>query len=318
MKSTAYFIGILYACLCLSPQLTAELALYLEPNTQNDPYMIIEADASAIQEQSEPVDSPILAAEGWRYTEYSNTFKGYVSQASVGANNQIAEGTAVHLTPEAGSLILTFVEPGDQLRLLYVGDWAQVEFTKRIELFFNTHSPTHQPGQGSNAPATPSPTMSAPPPPPSVPPLQQQQPASTLPDVPPPANSRSLDDQSTHNLSTSTAAWEAEIDPVTNESTSRTGTLTPQATQTDIFERPKDYEGKLTLTSRSTYKRSGYSLELRSLNGNRRVAFVDMANAPASPLEDYLDQIVIIHGLMEPHSKNPKQMILHARTMRRP
>ena len=281
-----------------APALFADIELYLEPDASADPYMILEGDYAMLSEMSEQVDSPEMAASGWRYTEYGGTFTGYVEESNVGANSQVAPGAVVHFAPDPRSPEMTVIEAGDQIRLLYVGDWAQIEFSKRITLYYNANG-------AANVPITN----------PELAPITRKQSPSYI---------------STQNLAASDAALDADIDYSVHTDLPADFDATPQQpdvatkgpmAQTeapDIFELSKDYEGTLKITNKGIRKRSGYSLELRSLNGNKRIAFVDLENATVAPIEQYLDRIVIIHGKMKRADFNEQQLVLRARTVRRP
>lgn len=303
MKSSLMLFSC-WAAMC-APALFADIELYLVPDASADPYMILEGDYAMLAEMSEPVDSPQMAAGGWRFTEYGGTFTGYVEEASVGANSKVATGAVVHFAPDPASPEMTSIEEGDDVRLLYVGDWAQIEFNKRITLYYNTK------GAASTA-------------------VVQESVPVTNPELAPISRTQSPDYVSTKNLGESDAALDADIDysvptdldmnfnTAPSQPVVPTGGSMAQTEAPDIFERTKDYEGTLTITKKGVRKRSGYSLELRSLNGNKRIAFVDLENATVAPIEQYLDRIVIIHGKMRRAEFNEQQLVLRARTIRRP
>lgn len=109
-----------------------------------------DSDARIIAEL-EPDDAKLALAEdviekekkeeGWQWLEYEGTFKGYVALDDVGKDLEVAPGALIRLDPDPDSPILTVVEEGDDVELIWAGDWAEVKFTKEVPVYFKKASP---------------------------------------------------------------------------------------------------------------------------------------------------------------------------------
>ncbi len=109
--------------------------LHLEPDANSD--VVAELDSSDERfESAESVFDAAKLAEGWNWFEYEGSFRGFVENREVGKDLEVSIGALVHLRPSSNSPILATIEEGDPAKVIWAGDWVQIDFTKAVPVYF--------------------------------------------------------------------------------------------------------------------------------------------------------------------------------------
>ena len=99
--------------------------------------MVAELDSSDERfESAESVFDAAKLAEGWNWFEYEGSFRGFVENREVGKDLEVSIGALVHLRPSSNSPILATIEEGDPAKVIWAGDWVQIDFTKAVPVYF--------------------------------------------------------------------------------------------------------------------------------------------------------------------------------------
>ena len=124
--------------------------LYLEPDSESDVVAELDSSNERFQTAQSVFDAAKLA-EGWNWFEYEGSFRGFVENRQVGKDLEVSIGALVHLRPSSNSPILSIIEEGDPAKVIWGGDWVEIEFTKAVPVYFRY--PDHK---GTEVPLIPS------------------------------------------------------------------------------------------------------------------------------------------------------------------
>ena len=134
-------LPILVAALALSAPLrlfaTDPVELRLEPEASANAIETIDLNDERLA-PAEPVLDPKKRADGWKWVDFESKFRGFVMLESVGKDLSVAPGTLVYLRPSETSPVLTTITEDDAVDLVWASDWAEIQLTKAIPVYFKT------------------------------------------------------------------------------------------------------------------------------------------------------------------------------------
>jgi hypothetical protein len=264
--------------------------------------------------------SPVLEAEkatqGWMWTEYSTTIKGYVPAKSLSKNFDIAPNTIVRSGPNKSARVLTLTEATDRFELLASDDddWATIRFNKAIPVYFLDRALN-----GSSAASAPTPAIRIQ--------FNPDRAVSNLsPNALPPENvvwssaAAKKTEQSEAKIESPTVSAPLEFDmiPPTPDSiivmpTQVQAPKIPRAPEVKVGTPIRILTGKLVREIHNFGPR--YPIRLKAASG-QRVAYVDMSRIFINDLRPYLDKTVYIRGEVQPIVPGSRNLVILARTIR--
>lgn len=275
--------------------LTAATALYTTPSSAGEPLAVLDANPAALG-VGHPVDDSGLAAEGWAWMDYPGSFESFAAPEDMNADGTLREGASLYLRPDKSSPVVTVFEAHDEAAFAPAGEWVQVSMAKQIPVFFISDKPLER-----TPPAAPV----------DVEPAAPEAPAEAAPVDVEPAVAVAEADARPATAPTAQPEAAAEGQPMTAP-TYRPRQERPEERKN---EQVQDYEGILKVAKRGLRNKTGFSFVLNDARG-KRVAVIDMRNAPTHPVEMYIDKPVSVHGVMEPLPYARKLRVIRAQLIR--
>ena len=135
------FLPISAFILCEPPPVSAgeTVPLRLEPDVAAATLESIDSEDERLI-GAEPVLDPVKRAEGWQWIDFETALRGYVPLESVGKDLSVAPGTLVFLRTSETSPVLTTITEDDSIELVWASDWAEIQFTKAVPVYFRRAS----------------------------------------------------------------------------------------------------------------------------------------------------------------------------------
>ncbi|MFP4069145.1 MAG: hypothetical protein ACLFVC_03095 [Opitutales bacterium] len=314
----ALLLGLAPGMLCAR---TLDLRLTPDPEAP----VVGQIEAESASAAASPVLDRDRAEAGWKWTELTGTWQGYLPDSALSKNFDVEPGATIRAEPSPTAAALGTAAEDDRFEIIESTDgWTTVRFRKTVPVYFQSSTEIAD-APAVNAPA-PAPKETRPRSGPRASIDPDAEVARVEPDALPPENVV---------WSTRTSRPAAEpAEPAPDETVElapaeRSGELEPidivvppvqtQARDTPI--RPQAAAGTPTRRLSGTLVRKisnfgpAYPLRLRADNG-RRLAYVDMTQLFITNLHPYLDQKVIIQGEIRPVAPGSKDIVIQAQSIR--
>ncbi len=113
---------------------SAEIPLYIQPDTTLEPVKILTSDTNP-PPNAKPVHDEALRNAGWMWVETSASLTGYV------ANEYLNGGTflpaaPVRVAPKSNAHVFTFISSNDKTTVLERNEWIKISIEKNVALYF--------------------------------------------------------------------------------------------------------------------------------------------------------------------------------------
>lgn len=279
---------------CLSGR-SQGIPVYLEPDAASSPIATLDP-ASLATIDAMPVLDEARAAQGWMFSEYNGTFRGFIDPALV-QGDAVKPGTPAFLRPDRNSPVLSVILEGDTVRVTRrAADWVEVEFQKLIPVYFlGAASPA---APDATAPATAIvPAAAAASAPAEDTPIPVQ-PVTRLQDTPeslpaPPAETPPASAPELEPLTTAPGTAPPLVRPGELGGAGQPWTQ-PNAPAVDI---PRSIQGRLVRAGRNWRgARPPYVYELQAPGAGDRIAWVDLSDTVMTSVGAFLNRDVILYG----------------------
>lgn len=109
--------------------------LFLTPETTGPVVGEVAVDDPVLA-SAQSVTDPTLAAAGWKTLLRNGEYRGYVSVRRIGKNLLPQPGERILTKADENSPVLTTLEAGDAVRVLWTGDWWELSIEKSLRVFF--------------------------------------------------------------------------------------------------------------------------------------------------------------------------------------
>lgn len=262
--------------------------------TETDPAV---ASATAVLDEAG-------AADGWKWTEYTTSMKGYVPMDDLGKNFDLPSGTYVRSEPSTSGSILTVASDGDDFQYVEaVGNWATYRFTKPVPVYFQTASAPTKVIAASASTATVVAGSS-----------DNGRISVTHGSAPviEPADPVALEIEQPQVASADAVEAKPSSGPKVMVETQRTSTVSAPRRPAPDAVTSRILTGKLIRESRGYGP--NYPIRLLGADG-RQLAYVDMSHIFISDLRPYLNETVFVRGEVRQLVPGSKDLIITARTI---
>ncbi|MGJ8652280.1 MAG: hypothetical protein ACSHX8_03310 [Opitutaceae bacterium] len=284
-----------------------DVQIRLNPSLKSPVTFSVSPDAPVVQ-NAITITNAGLAQQGWMRSKHPITFEGYLSSAQLSKNFEIELKSKVFSGNDLKGPAITIIEAGDNIELLAVEDtWSQIRIKKDMPVYFKlgeTREPTpiYLPPVETYTPQTSSNTHFDP----------NLRVGTVNPGSLPPENV-----VWTSATNTPPPALPAESKPAATPIASTLSQIDTSDSSALSKVRPdgRIYRLSGTLIRGINQEAPRYALQLEDSNG-AHIAYVDVSQMYIEDIRPYVNQLVYIHGEVQPIEPNSPNYAIIARTLR--